>query len=259
MIDEKTSPVFVGGVGGSGTRVVTEILKQMGIFMGANLNNSNDYLEFSRLGAKLRQLMQESGEATNDEILDHVHSSLDELKCLIFKEMEETPGENYCGWGWKTPPNFIILEHLNSHFDGMKYIHVIRHGLDMAFSSNLNQLKLWGFYFGIDQENMGLHQAALKYWIAANKYAIRLAQQLLNDRFLLLKYEDLCLSPDDTISKILKFLDVKSDKELNVSKLVCSPGTIGRSIGYPIHLFEQADLQEVAQLGFEPHKGSWPK
>ncbi len=40
------TPIAVGGIGGSGTRVVAAILKELGIFIGDNLNASNDNLDF---------------------------------------------------------------------------------------------------------------------------------------------------------------------------------------------------------------------
>jgi hypothetical protein len=51
------------------------------------------------------------------------------------------------GWGWKEPNTYIILEKLNEYYPNMKYIHLIRNGLDMAFSENQNQVKLWDLYF----------------------------------------------------------------------------------------------------------------
>lgn len=43
MMNIVCPPTFVGGVGGSGTRVVTDILIKMGTFMGDKLKLSNDY------------------------------------------------------------------------------------------------------------------------------------------------------------------------------------------------------------------------
>ncbi|MBL4743417.1 MAG: hypothetical protein JKX87_02075, partial [Cycloclasticus sp.] len=41
--------VAIGGVGGSGTRLVAEICKECGVFIGSNLNKSNDNLSFPNL------------------------------------------------------------------------------------------------------------------------------------------------------------------------------------------------------------------
>ena len=39
-------PVAIGGVGGSGTRVIAEILIQLGFYIGSDLNSANDNLWF---------------------------------------------------------------------------------------------------------------------------------------------------------------------------------------------------------------------
>ena len=46
----------------------------------------------------------------------------------------------HIGWGWKEPISHIYIEHLAAHFDGLRWIHVMRHGLDMAYSTNQRQL-----------------------------------------------------------------------------------------------------------------------
>ena len=42
-------PVAIGGVGGSGTRVVAEVLKCLGFYLGSLLNSSLDNLWFTLL------------------------------------------------------------------------------------------------------------------------------------------------------------------------------------------------------------------
>ena len=43
-----TSPIAVGGIGGSGTRVVAQLLDLMGIFIGDTLNKHKDNMSFPR-------------------------------------------------------------------------------------------------------------------------------------------------------------------------------------------------------------------
>ena len=42
-------PVVVGGVGGSGTRVVEQMLRQLGVYTGADLNSAGDNRWFTLL------------------------------------------------------------------------------------------------------------------------------------------------------------------------------------------------------------------
>ena len=45
----KTNPIAVGGVGGSGTRVVANFLEMLGFDMGSDINESLDNLTFTLL------------------------------------------------------------------------------------------------------------------------------------------------------------------------------------------------------------------
>jgi len=56
-----SDPILIGGVGGSGTRIVTEILKQSGIFMGDSLNVSNDNMQIGNEFPNMRDVIQNSG------------------------------------------------------------------------------------------------------------------------------------------------------------------------------------------------------
>ncbi len=45
----ENGPVIIGGIGGSGTRVVAEILTLFGYFMGHDLNSAGDILTYTLL------------------------------------------------------------------------------------------------------------------------------------------------------------------------------------------------------------------
>lgn len=47
-MDHKNPIIAIGGLGGSGTRAVAEVFIQAGLFMGDELNKSNDTLVFTR-------------------------------------------------------------------------------------------------------------------------------------------------------------------------------------------------------------------
>jgi len=176
------SPVIIGGIGGSGTRVLTEILQLFGFFLGKDLNIALDNESFTLLFKHPSWLHQN---INNPEIISSRLSlfkkamtctqpfTKNELQTLddITRIMavnghnlnnNEGYGEwayyrkkkimvesgfregNYTGWGWKEPNSYLLLDHYPEVFPGFRYIHVIRHGLDMAFSKNQNQLYNWG-------------------------------------------------------------------------------------------------------------------
>ena len=58
----RNSPVIIGGIGGSGTRVVAEILMRIGIYLGHTLNASLDNLWFTALFKRLDLFKKEQDE-----------------------------------------------------------------------------------------------------------------------------------------------------------------------------------------------------
>ncbi len=46
-LNKETPPVIIGGVGGSGTRVIAELLSKIGYYIGNDLNNASDNLLYT--------------------------------------------------------------------------------------------------------------------------------------------------------------------------------------------------------------------
>lgn len=241
------SPILVGGVGGSGTRVVTEILMEMGVFMGKNLNLSKDYIEYG-LAKTLRELKSNGEGKSADDAIKYIHKRLDKIEKSIKSDMKSQC--HYLGWGWKVPGNFYLLEHANEHFPNVRYVHVMRHGLDMAFSQNQNQLHNWGFYFDIDSNNIPLHIASLRYWVEANKFAKALGLKVLKDRFHVLRFDDLVTKPKRTIEELSTFLKMECIDVDKLIDIVHIPDSFERYKEKDISIFSKADIKEVIDFGF---------
>jgi hypothetical protein len=224
------------------------MLIRLGFFMGDNLNRANDNLDLRSLMPKLRRLVKRYGVRRNKHIALHVNEKLKELEASARRAMQDSPP--YVGWGWKVPPNFLILDYLGNQFTGMKYVHVIRHGLDMAFSSNQRQLDLWGFFFGIDVETLPRPQAALKYWIEANKFALQLGNKHLQERFYLLCFDRLCTEPEQATKDLCQFLALDQAPIEDVVGLIQKPASLGRYKQANLDVFDERDLQEVKRFGF---------
>ena len=218
-----TSPIVIGGIGGSGTRVIADILMHAGIYLGSNLNQSLDNLLFTVLLKRIElfekkekerrldinagldiftRTMTDISEWSKNEktevdsyisnISKEVDTSVNIVK--LFNDSQELikniispknmDANNFVGWGWKEPNSHIFLNYLIRFFSDMKYIHVTRHGLDMAYSKNQNQVRIWGSQYGIEK-NGEAHDPAVsfQYWSKANLRAINSAKELLPDRF----------------------------------------------------------------------------
>ena len=99
--------------------------------------------------------------------LQHPSDWLTERAIRMRLPAEPKPGGP---WGWKEPNTHLLLPYLVRRFPDMRYIHVVRHGLDMAFSSNQNQLATWGEQFQIPAD-LPPPVRSLRYWIAAQRRA----------------------------------------------------------------------------------------
>jgi hypothetical protein len=172
-------------------------------------------------------------------------------------QLENKPLESK--WGWKAPNSHIIMTTLHKLYPKMKYIMVIRSGLDMAFSSNRNQLELWGESV-FQPENMvdpnwaDSPRLTLKYWCMVHKKILSEAKQM-NHQFYLLKYEDICFDTENAISKLLQFLEVPPDQKLidSLGKLVetsCGVGRFRNKTKYELAQLDPEDVAYVEELGF---------
>lgn len=279
-------PIVIGGVGGSGTRIVAELIKEIGFYLGCDLNHANDNLLFTFLFKRPRWYLSncnnwgeiKKGLTVFEGIMttrfDSSIKDMDFINRIMIKDFysdnknkawvdkrlsniskyKEIDLNQYLGWGFKEPNSHIYLENLSKYFKEMKYIHVIRHGLDMAFSENQYQLHNWGSLFGINIPNDGarLPKASLNYWIKSNKEAIRKGRELLGNNFILLKFDELYLEPKKQIDRVIDFLEVKKPivRKKSLYTLPQKPRTSGRYRKNDLSIFTENQINEVMNLGF---------
>ena len=288
----KLGPIAVGGLGGSGTRVIAEILIKLGFYMGSDLNSASDNLLFTLLFKRPKWFMRKSEKRPSEicrgfsifekAMTGRLVPEVGELDFVIRAALQmavkghdhlragkgmwaiqrainvlkfgDIDISRYVGWGWKEPNSHIFLEYLAHYFTNLKYIHVIRNGLDMAYSHNQAQLYNWGNIFGIRlNSSMSLPKSSLKYWIAANERAISLGKELLKERFLLINFDRLCLVPEQEITKLINFLGL-STSDVNMHELVTLPkvpSSMGRYMKNDISIFSKDEIEMVKELGFE--------
>jgi hypothetical protein len=275
-------PVAIGGVGGSGTRLISEILLALKFYLGDDLNCSGDNLwftllfkrpellefgaltddDFKRSSSVFYRVMAEGGSLTSDEELwiktlaskdrvGHPASWLqDRAHSLILGKLKQ----NHSGhWGWKEPNTHIFLDRLEKTFPGIKYIHVMRNGLDMAYSTNQNQLRLWApFFFGAGSNYKINPYWALKYWCCVHRRVFDMAYRM-QGRLLILNYDHFCSSPESGLRELLRFLGLTVSESLEdvLLSLVHFPDSIGRYRRYGLKQFDCEDIEYVNSLGFD--------
>lgn len=133
-------------------------------------------------------------------------------------------------WGWKEPNSHVVLPFLLASMPQLKYVHVIRHGLDMAFSGNQNQLGLWGQAFLGRPVNRESAQDSFDYWCAVHQRLLEVAGEFPG-RVYLLNFEAMCAQPDSYLADLVEFfqLDAASATAVNdIAQEITPPPTCNR-------------------------------
>jgi len=276
---DEPPPIAVGGVGGSGTRLVAQFLLDLGFFLGADLNGSNDTLWFTLL-FKRREILETPDAAFRDLVhvfclamngsapltvaqhdlvarlaeADRPDHDAEWLRERVHSLEAWTAGAPRASgpWGWKEPNTHVVLPRLAPLLPGLKYVHVVRNGLDMAYSSNQAQLGLWGPPFlGLDGVEPS-PRLSLKYWREVHRRVIEAGKEL-GDRFLMLNYDRLCREPEEGLEAFLRFLGARPEPATR-DRLLASihrPESAGRYRRHPPSDVDPDDVAFVRGLGFD--------
>lgn len=218
----KCDPWVIGATGGSGTRVVARILREAGVFMGENLNPADDSLDLSKFVDKWVPIYaQRSGNAPNlAEMTRDFEQALGEH--LLPLQDRSKP------WGWKSPPSMYLVPFFHQQFSGLRFLHLVRDGRDMAFSANQNQLRKYGHAILSEEENRwSLPVRSVALWSRANLQAAEYGEKTLKQHYCRIRFEDLCREPGATVGRILEFFEVDGDVAA-LAELPSAPGSLGR-------------------------------
>nr|WP_321465029.1 sulfotransferase [uncultured Desulfobulbus sp.] len=272
--------IAIGALGGSGTRAIAEVLIQSGVYFGDDLNSPNDNLIFTRLFkdptfyknasqheinkrlfvfreymGKNRLSFHNAGVLLRASLANQMYKNNKKLFLGIMRRWLSAPKKREL-WGWKEPNTQIFLNEIYDYFDSLKYIHIVRHGLDMAFSNNKQQLVNWGFKYNIslngNETTDEISYLQLEYWIRSTEDVLKKAKNLGNS-FLLINHSKFCDHPEKEVDRILEFLNLKIEhtKLMQLYKIPKKTSTVGRFKKQNIAIFDKRQIDFVRQMGFE--------
>lgn len=258
--DQDHDPVVIGGLGGSGTRVVADALLDVGVDLGRPLNGAQDNLLFTAMFKRPRWFAR----AAEVEVADHLDTfvrvhrgralrAVDRARlarCVVdhdptvglresarrvraARARPDAPGPyGPPRWGWKEPNTHLYLPHLIDAFAGLRYVYVARHGLDMACNANTTQLRLFGAQFGVPfpvDRPEAVAGAQLRFWIAMTERAVELGRAL-GDRFLFVRFDDVCRAPEAELRRLLAFVGLAPSPTTFPARLaaIATPASTGR-------------------------------
>lgn len=272
------APVVIGGLGGSGTRLVTRVLESMGVNFSGALNESLDNLWFTLLFVRRSILLKPVDECHQmawlfNNAMRHGEPIPDALQPLLEQcvrydrgpalrrgvlesalaalRASTAPAAGAMHWGWKQPNSHVMVSLLRESFTGLKYVYVVRNALDMALSYNQNQLMyFWGDMM-LDGDFSPSPRNALRYWVASHQRLQADARRFPGQVYLL-DYDRLCSDPGKQLRRLNRFLEltVAPGSMAEAEAMVSVPQTAGRHREADSGQFLATDLDYLRRLGY---------
>ncbi len=243
-LSDMPSPILIGATGGSGTRAVAHILQTAGVHMGTRHNFALDAMDFVPFVVRWARIYSTTGESPSGMDAD--------FDAAAFRFRRGIgPHEP---WGAKAPRFIYFLPYLAQRLPAMKFIHVVRDGRDMALALNQSQLHDYGDFLldpVLRSEPEPVRSVAL--WSRANTEALRFGRQSMADRYLLLRFEDLCRDPRAEVERIFKFIGSDALRDPAVA-CVREQKTTGRWQSAPPELVQRMSsvaAQALHEFGYE--------
>ncbi len=192
-------PIVVAALGGSGTRAIVELLVESGIFMGEWVDRSTGDSLFMRhfLHAHFDALVHDL-ESEDPRMRRDLYRAIRAHRSGIPHEGDD--------WGWKNPRSMWLLPWLVRAFPGLRFIHLVRDGRDLALSQNNFLLDDHGRRVLGDRYTGDPIRDQLELWALGNLRAADASTRLLGPRALLIRYEDLCADPMRELERLHRFI-----------------------------------------------------
>ena len=274
---------MIGGNGGSGTRVFAEILIRSGMYLGYDLNRSNDDLLFTYLFKHPHcfAYIQNQYNSLVEQLLNIHHRmmfgklprSLNNWTLFIKAGWDHMSKRIYYGsrwvfnrwwqirkmiqpekstiWGWKEPHTIFFLSEIQKYYRNARYLLVLRNGLDMAYTQNVQQMVHWGKRYQIDSKDLS-PKNKFDYWYKSNRATINLIKEFYPKNFLVLKLEDLCSVKEKKIMQLLSFAGLDSSKiPLEIWNIPKLPASSGRYHQQDTSWVDTSVKNKLAEIGYE--------
>lgn len=211
----KLQPIVAAGRGGSGTRLLSQMLQSLGVFMGNELNESEDSVEWVDLVYELVLSKLESDTYLfSAQIKEKFEKKAIEILSLGGQAADAL-------WGWKLPETVMCTPEIFTVFPKAKLVHLVRHPITSSLRRThltsrtdnplgVATLKAAYSHIGwtptrIDNNPNYLNNAAT--WLYQIHQIQTFASKTLGpDQYIVLRYEDLCQSPRHTQSTLANFI-----------------------------------------------------
>ena len=273
VMSKSDDSIMIGGVGGSGTRVFAESLLHAGVRSLPDLNKASDHLgstllfkhlnifkdidegRFEWIWSLLEKAFHGGSAPTSDEKsflkslasqprLNHRSQWLKKRSRCLIRSMNSK--ENESRWFVKEPNLHMITPAVFDIRKNVRMVMVVRHGVDMAFSKNQQQLHLWGPLTLEDPDLAFGPVSSLRYWCKVHQGILKLSEKH-PDRIQILSFDQLCQDPEPILRSLFYFTGINVTDELleTCSTGVKPPKSIGRRHNEDMSVFSSTDLDFV--------------
>ena len=240
------SPIIISGIHRSGTSLLTRIMENNSVFFGKNKDINHESLFFQNINKWIMSTNSSTWDNPKSFIESIDKESFDMLINKIKILLNSRSNFRYFGnhfflkkgdffnmsysWGWKDPRNIFTLPFWINLFPSSKVIILKRHPYDVAISLINRNIKLKNKdskniyknipYFLIPFFNLANFSNLASLNIKNIEDAMNLydsyyteIDKILNkykENIYLLKYEDIILNPEATLSEIFNFCNLDS-------------------------------------------------
>jgi hypothetical protein len=228
-------PIIILGMHRSGTTMVTQMLKDLGLFVGDDLDINCESKYFYKINYWVFRIgvskpdypdnMQYMVPACKEVVLEGLdyYMQANKRKAFLGNKKLQDIRDLDIPWGWKEPKNTFTIDLWKQLFPGAKIIHIYRNPLDSvnsyikrdAIQRNKFSLtfkkKLKRFFMIADKYHQNFrmvdHVSAFPVWKSYVEKAMSLHETYPDD-IITVKYEDFLEKPFTNLKQILDFIQL---------------------------------------------------
>ncbi len=286
MSQNPVAPVIIIGMHRSGTSMMTGMLEDLGLFIGANKDNNDESNFFQRMNDWT--LKQAGGSWDNPKMIDALLANQD-VRGLVLdyfrlslrspRQMFFLGWQNYLKgqrlealttpWGWKDPRNTYTLPLWLELYPNAKVIHIYRNGIDVAESLRVRwqkdlehvqktyqrQKSLFAFVPKVRTFPLSVRCSDLGDGFRLWEQHVERAHshvRALGDRAIEVKYEDFLAQPFYQLKRLADFSGVSADdKRLeHLVKEVKSPRSYAYQKNQELVHFSEEVNERLKRYGY---------
>jgi len=207
-------PVVATGRGGSGTRLLSLALQELGVFLGDRLNDSGDSVDWVDLTYGLVKAQSASVAPPAAEVGSRL---LENAESILLRGR----GEGTRRWGWKLPETMLIVPEVARAFPEAQFVQIVRHPVDICLrrthltsrtNNPVGAVALPAAYRSLgwqrDPSADPGHVRNAASWVHQVDRVMRAGKELGSRRYLSVRYEDLCTDPQRVSDALARYLDL---------------------------------------------------